>query len=143
MYAQKLLVHDRSQWQGAEGIHTRVVYHLGVFVLAFEFESEIVREMATFVIASEQPKGVWVPDLERPQIQHALRVSAKYQRPVRRPYLNAEVSSVHVVSKKQVSCLRWVSSDLEQLHQVEVLAMNIAADCDGSIHFQQIWLGLQ
>lgn len=78
MYAQKLLVHNRSQWQGAEGIHTRVVYSLGVFVFAFEFEGEIIREMATFVVASEKPKSVWVPDLERPQIQYALRVSAKH-----------------------------------------------------------------
>jgi hypothetical protein len=47
-------------------------------VFAFEFEGEIIREMATFVVASEKPKSVWVPDLERPQIQYALRVSAKH-----------------------------------------------------------------
>jgi predicted nucleic acid-binding protein len=52
MYAQKLLVHNRSQRQGAERLHTRVVDLLGIFVLAFEFESEVIRQMATFVVAS-------------------------------------------------------------------------------------------
>lgn len=29
--------------------------------------------MATFVVATQKEQSVWVPDLESPQIQHALR----------------------------------------------------------------------
>lgn len=55
MYAEKLLVHDSSQGQRAERVHACVVYSLGVLVLAFELECEVVGQMATFVIASKQP----------------------------------------------------------------------------------------
>jgi hypothetical protein len=38
----------------------------------FEFEGEVVRQMSTFVITAKQKEGVRVPDLERPEVQHAL-----------------------------------------------------------------------
>lgn len=41
-------------------------------MLAFELEGEVVGEMATFVVSPKKPKGVGIPDLERPQIQNAL-----------------------------------------------------------------------
>lgn len=72
VYAQELLVHDGSQGQGAERLHASLVHGLGVLVLAFQLEGEVVGEMATLVIAAEQPKRVGVPDLERPQIQDTL-----------------------------------------------------------------------
>ena len=68
MYAKELLVHDSGQGQCAERIHTCVVYSLGIFVLAFELECKVVGQMATFVIASEQPESVRVPDLKRPEV---------------------------------------------------------------------------
>ena len=64
--AQELLVHDSSQWQRAERFHARIVDLLRVFVLAFELESEVVGKVAAFVVASEEPEGVGVPNLERP-----------------------------------------------------------------------------
>ena len=53
MYAEKLLVHDGSQRQGAKGLHTGFVNLLRVLVLAFEFEGEIVRQMPAFMISSQ------------------------------------------------------------------------------------------
>lgn len=41
-------------------------------MLAFELEGEVVCKMATFVVSSEEPQGVWVPDLERPQVENTL-----------------------------------------------------------------------
>jgi hypothetical protein len=33
--------------------------------------------MATFVVTAQQPKRVGIPDLERPQVQDALQMSAQ------------------------------------------------------------------
>ena len=72
MYAEELLVHDGSQGQCAERVHASIVYFLGVLVLAFELECEVVGQMSTFVIASQQPESVRIPNLERPEIEYAL-----------------------------------------------------------------------
>jgi hypothetical protein len=72
VYAQKLLVHDGRQRQRAERVHAGLVNGLGVFVLAFQLEGEVVGQMPALVISSKQPQRVGVPDLQRPQIQDAL-----------------------------------------------------------------------
>lgn len=72
MYTQKLLVHNGSQRQGAEGVHAGIVDLLRVFVFAFELEREVVCEMSTLMIAAQQPQCVGIPNLERPQIEYTL-----------------------------------------------------------------------
>lgn len=37
-------------------------------MLALQLEGEVIREMPAFVVASEQPKAVRVPDLQGPEI---------------------------------------------------------------------------
>ena len=32
-------------------------------MLAFELESEIIGQVATFVVSSKEPERIWVPDL--------------------------------------------------------------------------------
>jgi hypothetical protein len=66
VYAQELLVHDRSQGQCAERVHTGFVDSFRVFVLALELECEVISQMSAFVVSTEQPERVRVPDLERP-----------------------------------------------------------------------------
>lgn len=73
MYTQKLLVHDRCKGQCAERVHARFVDLFRVLVFALKLECEIVCQMPAFVIPSEQPESVWVPYLERPEVQDALR----------------------------------------------------------------------
>lgn len=58
------------------------------------------------------------------------------------PYLYAEVSPIHVVAEEQIARLGWVAADFEELHQVVVLAVDVAAHCDGCVHFEKIGLGL-
>ena len=50
--AEELLVHDGGQWQRAEGFHTGFVDLLGVLVLAFELEGEVVGQVTAFVVSS-------------------------------------------------------------------------------------------
>lgn len=74
VYTQKLFVHDCGERQRAESIHTCIVDLLGVFVLAFKLEGEIIGKMSALVVSTKKPEAVGVPDLERPKVQHALRV---------------------------------------------------------------------
>ena len=55
MNAQELLVHDCRQWQGAKRLHAGIVYLLGVFVLAFQLECEVVGQMPALMISTKEP----------------------------------------------------------------------------------------
>lgn len=78
--AEELLVHDRRQRESTEGLHAGFVNSFGVLVLALEFKGEVICQMATLVVAPKQPQGVWIPDLESPQIQNALKSQLAQQR---------------------------------------------------------------
>lgn len=64
VYAKELFVHDSSEGKGAERVHDCVVYPVGVFVLAFEFESEVIGQVPAFVVTAKKIKRVGVPDFE-------------------------------------------------------------------------------
>jgi hypothetical protein len=55
-------------------------------------------------------------------------------------YLNAEVTTVNVVTEEEVACLSRVTANFEQLHEVIVLSVDVSADGDGCVHLQQVWL---
>ena len=56
------------------------------------------------------------------------------------PYLYAEVTSINIITKEEISSFGWITTNLKQLHQVEILAMYIATHSDGGIHFEEIRL---
>ncbi len=72
-------------------------------MLAFKLEGEVVGEMAAFVIASEEPESVGVPDLEGPQVEDALDCQSSYKL-VGITDLDAEVTAINVVPKEEISC---------------------------------------
>jgi hypothetical protein len=82
VYAQELLVHNGRQGQCAERVHACLINGFRVLVLALELECEVVGQMPALVVSAEQPERVGVPDLQRPQIQNALRVSAHVHDPL-------------------------------------------------------------
>lgn len=55
MNAQELLVHYSGQRQGTERLHASLVDSLGVFVLAFELEGEVISQMPAFMVSAEEP----------------------------------------------------------------------------------------
>ena len=57
--------------------------------------------------------------------------------------LNAEVTSVNVVTQEEIASFGGVPSDLEQLHQVEILTMYVAAYGYGRIHLEEIGFGFE
>lgn len=77
MYTQELLVHNRSERQCAERLHTGFVNGLAILVLALQLKGEVVSQMSTLMISSKQPERVWIPDLQGPEVQDALPQSAK------------------------------------------------------------------
>lgn len=140
---EELLVHDRRQRQRTEGFYTSLVDLLAVFVLAFELEGEIICEMPALVVPSQKPQRVRVPNLQGPEVQNALRQLDQRDSRLGVTDLNAKITSVDVVAQKQVPCIDRVAADLEQLHQVVILPMDIAAYRNRRVHLQQVRLGFQ
>ncbi len=126
--AQELLVHDGRQRQAAERLHAGLVDGLGVLVLALQLEGEVVGQVTALVVATQQPERLGIVDLERPQVEHAL---------------DAEITAVDVVAQEKVPRLGRVTADLKQLHQVVVLAVDVATHGDGGVHLEQVGLGAQ
>ena len=61
--AEELLVHDRSQRQGAERLHAGIIDSFRVFVLALQLECKVVCQVTAFVVTAKEPESVRVPDL--------------------------------------------------------------------------------
>lgn len=97
-------------------------------MLALQLKGEVIGQVATLVIAAEKPQGVGVVDLEGPEVKDTLY---------------AEVAAVHVIAEEEIPSLGGVAANLKQLHQVVVLAVDIAAHGDGRIHLEQVGLGAQ
>ena len=72
MDAEELLVHDSGQRQRTERLDAGFIDRLGVLVLTFELECEVVGQVTTFVVASQQPKSIGIPNLQTPNVKNAL-----------------------------------------------------------------------
>ena len=66
--AKELLVHDRRQRQRTERLNARLVNPFAILVLALQLEGKIIGQVATFVITTQQPERIWIPNLQRPEI---------------------------------------------------------------------------
>lgn len=72
MNAKELLVQDGSERKCTERLHTSIVNAFRIFVLAFQFECEEICQVSALVIASQEMHTIRIPDLQRPQVKHAL-----------------------------------------------------------------------
>lgn len=54
--------------------------------------------MATLVVAAQEEEGVGVPDLETPEVEHAL---------------DAKVATIDVVPEEEVACVGRIPADFE------------------------------
>jgi hypothetical protein len=78
--------------------------------------------MAALVVSAEEEERVRIPDLQRPEVEHALRKawSAGGMIDQIRVYLEAEISSIYVVAEEKVSGRCGVAADFEEFHQVKL-----------------------
>lgn len=59
------------------------------------------------------------------------------------PYLDTEVPPVDIVAQEEIPRLCRITTDLKELHQIVVLAVDVATDGNGRIHFEQVRLLLE
>lgn len=123
--AEELLVHDCRQRQTTERLHAGLVYSLRVLVLALQLEGEVIGQMATLVVSAEKPKSLRIVNLERPEVEHAFY---------------AKIAPINIVAQEEVSRLSRVATDFKELHQIVVLAVDVAADGDGGVHLKEVGL---
>lgn len=60
-----------------------------------------------------------------------------------RTHFDAEVASIDVIAEEEIASLGRVTANLEQLHEIKVLAMHIPANGDWRVHFEKIGLTFQ
>lgn len=125
MNAEELLVHHCRQRQTAERLHASFVNGLRILVLAFQLEGEVIGQMTALVVSTKKPECLRIVDLEGPKVQHTL---------------DTEVSAVDVVAQEEIPRLCGVATNLKQLHQVVVLAVDIAAHGNWRVHLEKVWL---
>lgn len=127
--AEDLVVDERGKWEVVEEIGEELP-HIRIAVLAQTLVVEAVhlRNLSTLVVAAEDGDALGVADLQRDQEGDGL---------------DGEVSTIDVVAHEEVVCV-WVgAADLEELHQVVELAVDVAADGDWAFHGLYVGLVLQ
>ena len=117
--AEDLVVDERRQGQvveevGEEFPHVRVA----VFAQALVVEAVDLRDLARLVVAAQDGDALGVADFERDEEGHRL---------------DGEVAAVDVVAHEEVVGVRVRPADLEELHQVVELAVDVAADGDRAL----------
>ena len=127
--AEDLVVDERGQGQVVEEVGEKLP-HVGVAVLAQALVVEAVdlRDLAGLVVAAQDGDALGVADFERDE---------------QGDRLDGEVAAVHVVAHEEVVGVRVGPADLEELHQVVELAVDVAADGDGAFDRLDVGLFLQ
>jgi hypothetical protein len=52
--------------------------------------------------------------------------------------LYTEITSVNIVSQKEISGVGWIATNFKELHEVVVLPMNISTYSDWRVHLQKV-----
>ena len=79
--------------------------------------------MSTFMITAQEEKGVRIPDLKGPQVQHTLEFPVSALIPTKKMTieeadLDTKISSVNIIAQEKISSFCWTPSNFEQFHQV-------------------------
>ena len=114
MHAENLVVNDGSERQVVEHL-SAVAPHIDGAVLtqALVIESVHLRDLARLVVAPDKSDALWIADLQSKEQKECLyRV----------------VPSVDEVSHEEIVGVGALASDLEQLHQVIELTVDITTD---------------
>jgi hypothetical protein len=112
---------DSADGHSLEAQQEPVVHSEPILDLALLFEAKVSAHSAALMIASDQKHFVRVLELERQQVQYDL---------------TAEGTSVNIVSKEQQVVVR--APLLEDVQQVEVLAVDVAYYHHWGVHFYNV-----
>ena len=127
--AEDLVVNQRRQGQVVEKIGEELPHiRIAVFAQALVVEAVDLGDLAGLVVAAQDGDALRVADLEGDEQRHRF---------------HREVAAVHVVAHEEVVGVRVGPADLEELHQVVELAVDVAAHGDGAFDGLHVGLVLQ
>ena len=83
--------------------------------------------MTALMVTTKKEKGVGVPHFESPEVQHTLRRRRKHDTGdvTLIAHLNAEVSSIDIVTQKEIVRSWRETAHLEQSNKIRVLTMHV------------------
>lgn len=123
--AEDLVVNEGGQGQVVEEVREELPHvRIAILAQALIVEAVHLRNLPTLVVAAQDGDALGIADLERDE---------------KRDSLDGEVSTIDVVAHEEVIGVWIGASDLEQLHQVVELAVDVATDCDGT--FDGLYVG--
>jgi hypothetical protein len=74
------------------------------------------------MITAQEEKGIRIPDLKGPQVQHTLEFPFSALIPTKKMNIEADldtkISPVNIIAQEKVSSFCWIPSNFEQFHQV-------------------------
>lgn len=126
---EDLVVDERCERQEIEQV-CKVLPDIRVAILAQALVVEAVHlsDLARLVVATQNGDAAGVADLERDEQSDGL---------------NREVATINVIAHEEVVGIGIGSSDLEQLHQVVELTVDVTANCHRALHRLHVALVLQ
>ena len=126
MQTKDLILNDCSQWQVVKQV-SQVLPNIGVAILAKTLIVKAVHlsDLATLVVSTQDCDAVFKSNFQTNQQSDCL---------------NWVVPAIYVVTHKKIVGVRWAATNLEQLHQVVELAMNISTDSDWALYRLDIGL---
>mmetsp|Transcript_21994 Transcript_21994/g.62851 ORF Transcript_21994/g.62851 Transcript_21994/m.62851 type:complete len:376 (+) Transcript_21994:482-1609(+) len=125
MHREELPIDRGRERQGVESVHKRIVHALVVLVLALLAEVEEARHLPALVVSAQHLDSLRVYDLVREEESDDL---------------DGEGAPVDVVAQEDVLPVAGLAADLDELHQVVVLAVDVPDHSDGVVELQQVRL---
>jgi len=122
VHAEDLLVDDGSDGKTREALCECLPQLNVVSSFAFVVESVDAVDRGAFVVASEEKEVLRVFNFVSQQETDGLQTL---------------LSSIYIVSQKEIVCLRGKSSVLEQAEEIIILSVDVPADLDGRFEFEQ------
>jgi len=122
VHAEDLLVDDGCDWQTVETVRERLPQLDVVASLAFVVKSIDSVDGGALVVAAEDEEVFGVFDLVSEEEADGFE---------------GLLASIHIVAQEQIVGLRWKPSILEQPQQIIVLPVDVSADFDGGLKFEE------
>lgn len=126
MHTEDPIVDQRTQIQTVEHIHTLLPHvHRTVLPHALIVKTVHLGYLTTLVVSSQQGHTVRITHLQGQQKQKCF---------------NTVISSIHIITHKQIIRVRTITTDGKQLAEIIELPMNVATNLQTFIHQIQIQL---
>jgi hypothetical protein len=125
MESEELIIHETGDGEGIEGLHEQVVSLLVVLVNALGSEVEELGHLTTLMVSSQH--------VDCPR-------KVEFEGVKEEDDFTGERSSIYIVSEEEVFGLLRIASDIEHLHEVIVLSVDISNDGDRVVESQQVRL---